>query len=105
MANAIYQTIAAATAGTLVFNAKQHLGSVIGVVVSGSETVNNNALRFYDISPNGVMTLLGGNALAGAITVACSVASATADPLVTFTFTNLEDAAVTVAVFGLYTIV
>jgi uncharacterized membrane protein len=104
MANIISQTIAAATAGTLIFSAKQYLGSVICVVVSGSETANNNALRFYDIAADGTMTLLYGNALAGAISVACSVATASAEPKLTFTFTNAEDAAVTVSVVGFYTI-
>lgn len=105
MANVLTKTIPAATAGALVFPAKQHLGSVIGCVVSGSETANNNALRFYDIAPDGTMSLLGGNALSGAISVACSAGSSTVEPAITFTFTNAEDGAVTVSLFGLYTIV
>lgn len=105
MANVISKTIAAATAGTLVFSAKQLLGSIALVSVSGSETAGNNAIRFYNISPTGTMTLLGGAALAGSMSVACSVGSASVEPQMTFTFDNSEDAAVTVSVCGLYTII
>ena len=59
MANCITKVLAGAAGATVDFDLTQHLGSVIMVSCASSDTAGNNILRFYDVSPAGVFTILG----------------------------------------------
>jgi len=104
MANVITKVLAGAAGATVDFDLTQHLGSVIMVSCASSDTAGNNILRFYDVSPAGVFTILGSAAAFATTTTGPTLVAATSTTpaYARFTTAGAGETEATLKVIGAY---
>jgi hypothetical protein len=96
------KVLAGAAGATVDFDLSMHLNSVIMVSCASSDTAGNNILRFYEVSPAGVFSILGSAAAFATTTTGPTLVAATATtpPYARFTTAGAGETAATLKVIG-----
>ena len=98
------KVLAGAAGATVDFDLTQHLNSVVMVSCASSDTAGNNAIRFYEVSPTGVFTLLGGATAFATTTTGPTLVAATASTpaYMRFTTAGAGETGATIKLIGTY---